>query len=678
MRLSSGALLLLCATFACGDDDGPARDGGTVDAGTDVGPVDSGPRCASDDECDDGVECTRDFCNSESMCVHAVDPAQCDDGIFCNGREICDPEMGCQEGVRESCNDSDICTIDRCDEDAKTCVREPRDLDGDGEADFFCPDLDGTDCNDNDPRIGATIREICDDDKDNDCDTRIDEAECGAPAHDACDDPLDVTGGGVFDLSSLGAVADYRTSCAPSGRRDLVLTFTLEEAQSVTIRAEGTSLTYVALQAECGVMSSELQCASGFPGEARTRSLEAGTYFVIVADIGGEVVVEVIFDEPVPPPANDVCAGAIDVSEGGSFAGSLVDVANDAMTTCAFGGPELFYTFTLEEERDVSLSAVSSTGDSMAIGLSSTCFGTELRCARGAPVATRVHRLPAGTYFFTVEGSASREVDFTLDVRFEDPTDPPAGDTCGNPLTLVAGETSTATLADKQDDVAVSCSFFFRDAVHRFVLDERSDVSIEADGGGPFVYVSVRSTCDDVGSELRCVSGNPGRARVRNLPAGEHFVVVESFSGTGYDLSLEVSPPTVPTPVSGNDSCPSAYVIPPTGGVFTGTTAGALADYTTRTCGSNAGSPDVAFVLMLTERRRVIANTSGSSYDTVLHLHTGSCASGAEVACDDDGADGSTSFLERVLEPGIHFFVVDGFGMSSAGDYVFEVEVLAP
>jgi hypothetical protein len=165
---------------------------------------------------------------------------------------------------------------------------------------------------------------------------------------------------------------------------------------------------------------------------------------------------------------------------------------------------------------------------------------------------------------------------------------------------------------------------------------------------------------------------------LRNLPAGEHFVVVESFSGTGYELSLEVSPPTVPTPVSGNDNCAGAYVIPPTGGVFTGSTAGALADYTTRTCGSNAGSPDVAFVLMLTERRRVIADTSGSSYDTVLHLHTGSCASGAEIACDDDGSDGSASFLERVLEPGMHFFVVDGFGMSSAGDYVFEVQVLAP
>lgn len=678
--LGAAWLLWLSLSSACGDDDAPTRDAGAeagLDAGFDAGAPDAGPRCVADDACDDGVACTRDFCNASGVCVHSVDPAQCDDGVFCNGREVCDPARDCQPGLRESCNDSDVCTIDRCDEDAKTCVHVPRDQDGDGEADFFCPDFDGTDCNDGDPRVGATIREICDDDKDNDCDDAVDEADCGAPAHDTCADALDVSGGGVFDLSSRGAVADYRT-CAPSGRRDLVLSFMLEEARSAVIRAEGESLTYVSVQTECGDRASELQCVSGFPGEVRTRRLEPGAYFVIVADIGGDVVIEVDFDAPLPPPVNDACEGAVDVSAGGSFTGSLVDVANDATVACAFGGPELFYTFTLEEPRDVLFAATSSTGDSMAVGLSDTCFGDELRCARGAPAATRVHQLPAGTYFLAVEGSSAREVDFTLTVGFEEASDPPAGDTCAAPLVLETGAPLAATLADKQDDLDVSCSFFFRDAVHRFTLEERSDVAVEADAGGPFVYVSVRETCDDRGSELRCVSGNPGRARVRDLPAGDYFVVVESFSGTGYELSLDVSPPTVPVAVDGNDTCAGAFVIPPAGGVFTGSTTGLLPDYATRTCGSMAGAPDAAFVLNLTERRRVRANTSGSSFDTVLHLHTGSCASGGEVACDDDGGDGSTSYLERVLDPGTHFLIVDGFGSTTAGDYVLEVEVLAP
>ncbi|MCA9615118.1 MAG: hypothetical protein KC586_20320, partial [Myxococcales bacterium] len=107
MRISCGAWLLVLLAVGCGDDDGPMRDGGLVDGGFDTGAPDSGPRCESDDECDDGVDCTRDFCNAERFCVHSVDPAQCDDGVFCNGRELCDPEMGCTAGLRESCNDSD-------------------------------------------------------------------------------------------------------------------------------------------------------------------------------------------------------------------------------------------------------------------------------------------------------------------------------------------------------------------------------------------------------------------------------------------------------------------------------------------------------------------------------------------------------------------------------------------
>jgi len=94
---------------------------------------------------------------------------------------------------------------------------------------------------------------------------------------------------------------------------------------------------------------------------------------------------------------------------------------------------------------------------------------------------------------------------FTLDVAFEAATAPPTGDTCDDPLVLTSGEPLSASLSDKQDDYVVPCSFFFRDAVHRFTLAERSDVTIEADGGGPFMYVAVRSACETPDDELRCV-----------------------------------------------------------------------------------------------------------------------------------------------------------------------------
>ncbi len=154
--------------------------------------------------------------------------------------------------------------------------------------------------------------------------------------------------------------------------------------------------------------------------------------------------------------------------------------------------------------------------------------------------------------------------------------------------------------------------------------------------------------------------------------------MLESFSGTSFELDVIASPPTVPVAVSGNDTCETAHVIPTTGGLFTGTTATALSDYETALCGSGARSNDVAFRLDLTESKRVIANTDGSAYDTVLHLHTNECVSMEEEACNDDGGEGAASRIERVINPGTHYFIVDGWGDSRAGDYFFEVTLTDP
>ena len=83
--------------------------------------------------------------------------------------------------------------------------------------------------------------------------------------------------------------------------------------------------------------------------------------------------------------------------------------------------------------------------------------------------------------------------------------------------------------------------------------------------------------------------------------------------------------------VSGNENCTTAYAVPSTGGLFRGDTTTALNDYETRSCGSGAASNDVVFRVDLIERQRVTASTDGSSFDTVLHLHSGECMSEGET-----------------------------------------------
>ncbi|MBO6938092.1 MAG: hypothetical protein JJ863_24195 [Deltaproteobacteria bacterium] len=98
-----------------------------------------------------------------------TEDAQCDDGVFCNGAETCDPmaagasSLGCVAG-ESPCPAGDACieTDDSCD-----AACETPDGDGDGVDRVECG---GTDCDDTDADRFPGNVEICDPGHDEDCD----------------------------------------------------------------------------------------------------------------------------------------------------------------------------------------------------------------------------------------------------------------------------------------------------------------------------------------------------------------------------------------------------------------------------------------------------------------------------------------------------------------------------
>ena len=149
------------------------------DAGEDAGRavLDAGPSCSADDECSDGdacngleacasgicvpgtpvvcddaVGCTADtfdpgtgacavraddtrcaaglMCDRVDGCIAprpCESDATCDDGVFCNGAERCDPAFGCRRGDLPNCDDGFACTVDVCDDAADACGSTPAD-----------------------------------------------------------------------------------------------------------------------------------------------------------------------------------------------------------------------------------------------------------------------------------------------------------------------------------------------------------------------------------------------------------------------------------------------------------------------------------------------------------------------------------------------------------------------
>ena len=76
--------------------------------------------------CQDGIACTTDTCsNAAAACQHAPVDATCDDGIFCDGQETCNTLVGCQSGPAIVCDDGLSCTLDACSEAQAKCVYSP-------------------------------------------------------------------------------------------------------------------------------------------------------------------------------------------------------------------------------------------------------------------------------------------------------------------------------------------------------------------------------------------------------------------------------------------------------------------------------------------------------------------------------------------------------------------------
>jgi len=181
-------------------------------------------------DCDDGVDCTFDICGEAVVgCISIPLDTECDDGLFCNGAEICDAELDCQASPAPDCDDAVGCTADACDEDADTCTNVASDLTCDDglfcngtetcDAELDCQAGTAPDCDDT---VGCTA-DSCDEDADL-CSNVTSDAACddgvGCTA-DRCDATADcvnasddaICDDGVF--CNGAELCDVASDCSP-------------------------------------------------------------------------------------------------------------------------------------------------------------------------------------------------------------------------------------------------------------------------------------------------------------------------------------------------------------------------------------------------------------------------------------------------------------------------------
>ncbi|HSN15731.1 MAG TPA: hypothetical protein VLT61_13950 [Anaeromyxobacteraceae bacterium] len=418
-----------------------------------------------------------------------------------------------------------------------------------------------------------------------------------------------------------------------------------------------------------------------------------------------------------PTPHGDTCADPIDLALTGARTNLLVSLATfgcerGPLGSCA--GADAFYRFTLTTETKLEVY--------LQEGYLSTWPTLELRedgC--GPRIASQQYYssaapfrayLPPGTYALRFDGS--RGVNYALAI-VATPVTLPAGNSCANLDVLAFDASGYATRSGSTTGLQVvsadACNTSSYptgpEAVYAFDLAEPRYVELHAtpQGATPFTLdLDVKDTC--VGAIPRGMWDPPcnytqnaavGRS-FQPMPAGRHYVVVDSRQGTtgSFTLSAFVSP----IPWAANDTCASPTplgLVSPTGSVtVSGTTVshaakndGCFCASPSQACGSDmtycqpsnqACGNDVFYVLDtrgMGDRKLDVTVTSDGSFSPMFTVRQ-TCTGGYGATCGAAASGGSVATGSRnVLAEGVYYIAVSG-PTGSGGPFTLQAALSNP
>ena len=79
--------------------------------------------------CDDGDDCTDDWCDGGCQAAPSQADTPCEDGDLCTLDDLCDGGGGCVSGALKDCDDGQACSVDACEPSTGDCVYAVNDHD---------------------------------------------------------------------------------------------------------------------------------------------------------------------------------------------------------------------------------------------------------------------------------------------------------------------------------------------------------------------------------------------------------------------------------------------------------------------------------------------------------------------------------------------------------------------
>ncbi|CAG1010119.1 hypothetical protein PHYC_03799 [Phycisphaerales bacterium] len=270
------------------------------------------------------------------------------------------------------------------------------------------------------------------------------------------------------------------------------------------------------------------------------------------------------------------------------------------------------------------------------------------------------------------------------------PPPAPPNNGCGSAINHSVGASTNGTTANATLDGSATCgsSSSTPDVWYRVVPPISGTVQFDTCGSLYDTVISVHTGCpgttgnqiacnDDSGALGNCPFTLQSALNVAVSGGTTYYVRVSGFNGnTGnFTLTSQYLPPA-------NDNCSSAAGYS-AGSTVGGSLAGATNDGAA-SCGASGTASDAWYAMTPGASGYLRIDTCGSTFDTVLSVHT-ACPGTTlnQIACNDDAGVGACAgTLQSVVDVGVfagttYYIRVSGFA-GSIGDFTLRSQFIAP
>jgi len=487
----------------------------------------------------------------------------------------------------------------------------------------------------------------------------------------------------AIGLSQVGPVSQGALSAGQEVRLPLVL-----PATCVTVVAMGgagvADLSLRLLDPEGKVIAEEqahdvhatVHACLDRPGQyvAALRMAGGAGEYLVSSWTGGDFAV----DAGGPLASGGTCETPSVLATGHSYVGNTEDAADEQEGSCSgsSGGRERVYRLDLATRQRVAIE-VSADFDSVLYLRKGECNddAAEVRCNDDSgPKHSRIDAvLDAGTYFVFVDGYGDEAGAYRLQATTRDA--PSLADVCRGARPLAASSRVVGNLNDAFDNANATCGRDAKgeDMPFRFDLPSRARVRFVEKSADFRPVVHVRRSCEDASTEVACSDSgfaDDEATWAGVLEPGAYWVYgdgAEEASPGVFTLAAETAPEGGIGAGGGTqgDACGDAIPLTGISGKLDGDTFAAKDDVPI-SCASNGGA-DVVYRIDLAHKSRVTARLVGDESSHAIALERACADKSTEVSCG--------SIVDRVLDPGPYFLVVDGARPESLGRFSLSYKV---